>query len=539
MPTKRSPWLPRLLTTAAAPAVVFALGLAVGGCSSEPETAQSDDDLTTNVIPNKDAFFAEDMYFVSVKGWDARKMTPASLHDEQQTEGAELVITKTKAKSGLHCPNAEVGTNDLVYKTKAFSLRTSGNLTNGAPKSSYKLAIEDKKDRLFGMKAINLKSMWNDVSQMREALAWKIFEKAGVAAPRHTYAKFCINDRYYGLYSVIEQVDGSFSKDRFGNNDGNVYKAYWPDNDLGPATLEYRNSGNDDSGKQYFKATDVDSRTYRLSGSDKPETQTYDDLATLIRVLNGVTVPEGGDLAAKLKTPAFEAAIEKVFNVKSFLRWASANMLLGAWDNYYATPANYYLYNSGPKANPDRLMAEPYFTWVPWDYDNTFGIDFFGTKWQENDIVDWAAGTRAYYKGAMPAKLPLLQNLLTNPRYLAYYLDSIEHLNDAVFNEEWLAAQIGTENGPGLRARVQTAALLEADGPGRPAHTGRQFDNDAVFANGLSHNELNRGAFHVEGILHYVRMRHDNVKVQLQRWRQTIPKGSSGARFPAKAEAIP
>ena len=36
------------------------------------------------------------------------------------------------------------------------------------------------------------------------------------------------------------------------------------------------------------------------------------------------------------------------------------NSLLGAWDNYYATPANYYLYNSGSKAHPERLMAEPY-----------------------------------------------------------------------------------------------------------------------------------------------------------------------------------
>ena len=29
------------------------------------------------------------------------------------------------------------------------------------------------------MKALNLKSMWNDSSQMREGLAWKLFEKAG------------------------------------------------------------------------------------------------------------------------------------------------------------------------------------------------------------------------------------------------------------------------------------------------------------------------------------------------------------------------
>lgn len=529
---------PRAFSRALLPALLFTLASVLAGCADAPATAQAEDDLTTQVIPNKDAFFAEAMYFVAINDWDAAKMTPASLAAEQKTEGAELIVAKTNPKSGLHCPRSEVDERSVVYKTKAFSLRTSGNLTNGTPKSSYKVAIEDKKDRLFGMKAINLKSMWNDVSQMREALAWKVFEKAGVAAPRHTYAKLCINDRYYGLYSVIEQVDGSFLKDRFGGNDGNLYKAYWPDHDLGPATLGYRKSGSDDSGKQYFENADVDSRTYRLSGSDQPATQTYDDLATFIRILNGVSIP-GDALAAKLDTPAFAAAIEKVFNVKSFLRWASANMLLGAWDNYYATPANYYLYNSGPKAAPEKLMAEPYFTWVPWDYDNTFGIDFFGTRWQENDIVDWAAGTRGYHRGQAGPDMPLLQNLLKNEKYLAYYLDSIEYLNDTVFNESWVTTSIGTENGPGLRARVQTAAFLEADGPGRASHTGRQFSNDDVYEHGLSHDQLDRGAFHIEGILHYVRVRHDNVTRQLVKWRERHPKGSSGARFPVKPEPVP
>ena len=38
-------------------------------------------------------------------------------------------------------------------------------------------------------------------------------------------------------------------------------------------------------------------------------------------------------------------------NVRAFLRWAGVNVLLGSWDNYFATPANYYLYNSGDGPN--------------------------------------------------------------------------------------------------------------------------------------------------------------------------------------------
>jgi hypothetical protein len=498
--------------------------------------------MTTSAVANKDAFFAEDMYFVRINGWDPKRMTPASMLEEQKVDGAEMLVFKTHAKSGAHCPDKEVTDADLVYKTKVFTVRTSGNLTNGTPKSSYKLSLDASDDRLFKMKALNLKAMWNDASQMREGLAWRMFEKAGVAAPRHTYAKFCINDKYYGLYSMIEQVEETFLQDHFGTQDGNLFKAYWTtengkDVDIGPADLTYRKSGTDDSGKQYFIESDVDRRTFRLKAGKDTSRLTYDDLASFIRVLNGATLL--GDAPAKFDTPAFKEQLERVFNVKGFLRWASLNMLLGAWDNYYATPANYYLFNSGHKANPGNLMAEPYFTWIPWDYDNSFGHDFFNTKWQFNDIIDFEAGTRNYYQGKKTANLPLIRNLLANQDYLKYYLDSIEFLVDNVFNEQSLMAMIGTEAGPGLRARVQTAAFLEADGMDMAPHTGRQWTNNEVLNNGLLFNELTRGNFHADGILHYVRMRHDNVKDQLAKLRQRFPKGSSGATFPAKPEALP
>ena len=34
-------------------------------------------------------------------------------------------------------------------------------------------------------------------------------------------------------------------------------------------------------------------------------------------------------------------------------------------------------------------MRRPYFTFIPWDYDNCLGIDYFGTKWQYTDILNW------------------------------------------------------------------------------------------------------------------------------------------------------
>ena len=91
-------------------------------------------------------------------------------------------------------------------------------------------------NRLAGMTRINLKAMYNDPSQMREALAWRLFGLADIPAPRHTYAKLAFGPTYRGLFSVIEQVDKRFLRDHFGGNlRGNLYKTGY--RDLGCASL--------------------------------------------------------------------------------------------------------------------------------------------------------------------------------------------------------------------------------------------------------------------------------------------------------------
>ena len=277
------------------------------------------------------------------------------------------------------------------------------------------------------MTCVNLKSMYNDPSQMREALAWRLFRHAGVPAAQHTYAKLAFDATYYGLFSVIEQVDKRFLKDHFGDNDrGNLYKAYC--GDVGCATLQHRTGPDgDDSGRQYYRAAD-DDRTYRLkTNEDDRDASTYDDLAQFIRTINGTGLG-GGE--GRFDTDAFRESVDGIMNAPAFLRWAAVNVLLGSWDNYYATPSNYYLYNSGRLGAEEDFMGSPYFTFIPWDYDNCLGIDYFGTKWQYTDILDWASNTKHYWREHATSRIPLVQNLLHNRDYRQYYLDFLEFLLD-------------------------------------------------------------------------------------------------------------
>ncbi|MGE5287495.1 MAG: CotH kinase family protein [Micromonosporaceae bacterium] len=483
----------------------------------------------------KDEFFAADMYVFHITGFPQR--AGVLVRQAEAPEGARLDVWRTDSGDDRHIPGP--GAEGVAFSTPGFCLVNSGNRTLHAPKRSWKVTLEHAArgdDHLAGMACVNLKSMYNDPSQMREALAWRLFRNAGVPSARHTYAKLAFDATYYGLFSVIEQVDKRFLKDHFGDNHrGNLYKAYC--GDVGCATLEHRaGPDGDDSGRQYFTADD-DDRTYRLkTNKDDHGLGTYDDLARFIRTINGIGL-QGGD--GRFDTDAFRESVDGIMNSRAFLRWASVNLLLGSWDNYYATPSNYYLYNSGRLGAEDDFMSSPYFTFIPWDYDNCLGIDYFSTKWQYTDILDWPSNTGHYRHGHGTSRIPLVQNLLRNSDYRQYYLDYLEHLLDSQFNPEVFAGQIAADSDDGLWARVRQAAYLESATPYGQPFTGRQFTNDEVYQSGCKQNEIRHGQEKAEGIIHYVRMRYDSAREQLEQLRKTTPRRTDPASFPATMEPLP
>src|ERR1035438_6275965 len=483
----------------------------------------------------KDEFFSADMHMFHVTGFPQQ---PGVLTCKAEApQGARLDVWRTEPASERHIPGP--GAEGVAFSTQSFSLINSGNRTLHAPKRSWKITLEHAAggaDHLAGMTCVNLKSMYNDPSQMREALAWRLFGHAGVPSARHTYAKLAFDETYYGLFSVIEQVDKRFLKDHFGDNDrGNLYKAYC--GDVGCATLEHRvGPDGNDRGRQYYKAAD-DDRTYRIkTNQDDRDASTYDDLAAFIRTINGTELGGGED---RFDTDAFRESVDDIMNARAFLRWASVNVLLGSWDNYYATPSNYYLYNSGRLGAEDDFMRSPYFTFIPWDYDNCMGIDYFGTKWHYTDILDWPSNTRRYRGDRGTSRIPLVQNLLRNRDYRQYYLDYLEFLLDTQFNPGAFGQQIAADSDDGLWGRVCQAAYLESATPYGQPFTGRQFTNDEVYLSGCKQNELRRGNAKAAGLVHYVRMRHDSARQQLEQLRKATPRATDTASFPAAKEPLP
>jgi hypothetical protein len=123
-------------------------------------------------------------------------------------------VANGKRKVGERYPQFGFGSTDICAK---FSLKLDFNRL--APRQ-----------RLDGLKALNLRSMSKDLTKMHERLGLALFHDMGFAAPRAVHARLFVNGVYWGLFLAVEQIDGAFTASRFPEaGGGNLYKESWPD----------------------------------------------------------------------------------------------------------------------------------------------------------------------------------------------------------------------------------------------------------------------------------------------------------------------
>ncbi len=260
--------------------------------------------------------------------------------------------------SDHHFPATFIFDNGEVRDTvENIGFRLRGNTSRSSRKKSYKVSFNtyEKGRRWYDIEKLNLNGEHNDPSVIRSKLCWDLLRDFGVPAPRASHIDLYINNEYYGLYANIEHIDEEFVRTRFGNNNGNLYKCLWP------ADLVFL--GNN---PELYKYESGSRRAYDLKTNE--EEDDYSDLAHFIDVLNNSNLSER------------PCELESVFNVNGFLRVMAFDILSGNWDGPLYNKNNFYLYK-----NEETGLFE----YIPYDLDNTFGIDWFRIDWAERNIYSW------------------------------------------------------------------------------------------------------------------------------------------------------
>ena len=143
------------------------------------------------------------------------------------------------------------GCVDYVTKQRVVRVEPFFGNIDVCQRFSLKLDFDryDGEARLDGLKKLNLHAMAADPSRLRERLGYSLFRELDIVAPRAVHARLYINGEYQGLVAVVENVDGRFTANRFGDaGDGNLYRDLWPSADVTAQDAEAALKTNDDPG---------------------------------------------------------------------------------------------------------------------------------------------------------------------------------------------------------------------------------------------------------------------------------------------------
>ena len=300
-------------------------------------------------------------------------------------------------------------------KWGAINLRYKGNSSYrsaGALKRPIKLEFQsdaetkDKSRTFFGMTKINLNNNAMDASQMREALGYDIFRQEGVPSARTAWAKVYLTvgntykNQYAGLYTIVEQIDQTFFKDRFGKKTSPVVK---------PEGL---------SGMPYL-GEDWNSWLvpYGAKSSDKIDPEQAKRFIAFVRF-----VKEASD-------EDFAKRIADFVDVDEFLHFLAVEVATVNLDSPLGFNHNYYV-----TLNPKTEKV----VWIPWDLNLAFGGFGGGRGGGGGNPQQDLSVNKPTAKG----QFPLADRLLAVPEYMKRYDAIFRNLATRNFTVERLGGRM-------------------------------------------------------------------------------------------------
>jgi len=328
-----------------------------------------------NINPGEDEIFIEDEV-ATIRLVLSNEDKTALLADENRGSELFYYCDLTMINSKINATATNVG------------IRLRGNTSRGHEKRGFKIDFREYGGgKFYSYKKFNLKPNVNDPSVYREPLSLAMYRHMNVPAARTFILKLYINDEYMGIYTNVEQIDDEFLEDRYGHAEGYLYKCSYGANLL-------------DDG-QVFNQEMYESEINKM-------TDTRAEINNFVKKLNNTSDAQ------------FKAVISQVFDVENYIKQLAVEALIGHWDGYSYNQNNYYLfYNDSTQK----------VTYIPYDADNTWGIDWVDRDWASRDLSNWTRGG---------IQRPLSTRILNVPEYAALYRYYLAFFIKYYFNSEFL-----------------------------------------------------------------------------------------------------
>jgi spore coat protein CotH len=289
---------------------------------------------------------------------------------------------------------------------KNVGVRYKGNGTwmnsQGTLKHSMKIDFNHFVDgqKFAGLGKLNLHNNIIDPSFMNEPLSHKLYRDAGVPAPRTSYARVYISapgrhdHEYFGLYSIVEDVDRHFEKEILGTKDGAIFKPVTPDlfGDMGDDWAKYK--------------------------------QTYDPKTDLLAAQTKRVI-DFSRLVTRADDAEFAAKVGDYLDLDEFSRYMAVTVWLSTLDSILGMGQNFYVYLD-PRTNK--------FKFLPWDLDHSFGHFVMGGGEDEREELS----IRHPWKG----ENRFLERVFKVEAFRKLYLKRFEEFNKTIFVPQRFSKQV-------------------------------------------------------------------------------------------------
>lgn len=240
-----------------------------------------------------------------------------------------------------------------------------------------------------GVKKLNLANGVGDPAIIKDKIVYDMYRMHGIPGPRVAHAKIYINDVYWGIYGMIEQIDKRYLKRNFADNDGNLWK-------------------NKDNSELIWQGSNPENYTFELQTNE-----TENDWSKFIEFIDFINNTTDAD---------FQSQIEEIFDLDEYLRILAIDILTNNWDSYIEHGRNWYLYHE-PKTNKMH--------WLPWDYNFAF------------DRV--TNGSRDFHVLLNNPQKILIRRILQFPEFRERYLNYMCEILDVNFIETRLIPKLDAQ----------------------------------------------------------------------------------------------
>ncbi|MFL5752527.1 MAG: CotH kinase family protein [Bacteroidia bacterium] len=264
-------------------------------------------------------------------------------------------------------------------------MKGNSSYNNPSIKKSFKVGIDEfvSGQKYDNLKKFNLNNCFKDPSFLREKLMLDFLNQLGYPAPRCTYARLYLNNTYWGLYTMVEEVDKTFLKDRFSDKKGNLWK--------GDPSGDLKWLGSNDS--LYFNK-------YELKTNE-----TLNDWSGLVQLINKIN-----------NSANLYDSLEPYLNTSNVIKgWVGCNLFANL-DSYLGSGHNYFIYD-------DSLSNK--FNWITWDVNEAFGNFNMGMTPAQLKAMS------IFYISSPATSRPLYTKMLANTTYKANYIS--EYCNAAYY----------------------------------------------------------------------------------------------------------